>query len=67
MYASRPRKDLVLLGAILGVLAPLDYATTAVLGAVPGAILLFWGLLFWGAAVLFVVGSWLERGRARTA
>ncbi|OGS50331.1 MAG: hypothetical protein A3K65_08120 [Euryarchaeota archaeon RBG_16_68_12] len=67
MYATRPRKDLVILGALLGVLAPANYLAVAVLGMVPGAILVFWTLLFWGAAVLFVVGSSLERGRGRTA
>ena len=67
MYATRPKKDLVLLGAMLGVLAPAGFFAVSALGALPGAILLFWGLLFWGAAVMFVVGSWLERGRARTA
>ncbi len=52
---------------MLGLLAPASYLAVSALGAVPGAILAFWGLLFWGAAVLFVVGSWLERGRARSA
>jgi hypothetical protein len=67
MYVTSPRKDLVLLGALLGVLAPADFLLVSVLGVVSGATLVFWTLLFWGAAVLFVLGSWLERGRVRTA
>ncbi len=67
MYSTRPRKDLFLLGALLGVLAPANVAAIAFLGTITGATILFWSLLAWGCAVLFVVGSWLERGRARTA
>ncbi len=67
MYSTRPRKDLVILGALLGILAPANYLAVTVLGVIPGVTLVFWTLLFWGAAVLFVVGSSLERGRGRTA
>ena len=67
MYPTTHRTDLLLLGALLGLILPADALVGAVLGAIPGLTLMFWTLLFWGAAVLFVVGRGLERARSRTA
>jgi len=67
MYSIRPRKDMLLLGALLGLILPADALAGAVLGVIPGVTLVFWSLLFWGAAVLFVVGRGFERARSRIA
>ncbi len=56
MEWAKVLRNVVILTALLGLLVPLGILTNPTV--------LFFSALFWGSAVLFVVGTWFERRRA---